>query len=118
MEEYIRCRNTGSTLWVNEDLDYQLLRRCWTQSNSGSVTAGRLPCDPKDWPKRVHLAWFIIGRPPKGYVRWHKNGDKNDFRKENLEWRPFAKVAEWGRQASRSQRKFEQIQVPQASVKP
>ena len=102
---------------MDDDLDQQVTSRRWTQTNSGTVTALRLPCDPESWPNRVHLTWFIIGKPEKGYVRWHRNGDHLDYRRDNLEWRTFAQVAEWGRKQNRLQRQFDKIAVPKAVLK-
>lgn len=112
---YIKLKH--NQIQVDPDLDAQLLNRRWTQTNSGTVTAQRRPSDPEDWPQRVLLAWFIIGRPRKGYCVWHKNGDKLDYRADNIEWRKWSQVITWARQTRRAQQQFSRIPVPQAEHK-
>ncbi len=112
---YIKLKH--DQIQVDDTLDPQLYRRCWTQTNSGSITALRRPSDPADWPNRVHLTWFIIGRPQKGYCVWHRNGDKQDYRRANIEWRPWKQVIQWHRQQHRAEQQFKAITVPQAELK-
>lgn len=35
--------------------------------------------------KEINLSQLIVGRPPKGFVVHHINGDKTDYRKKNLQ---------------------------------
>lgn len=112
---YIKLKHTQ--ILVDDQLDAQLLRRRWTQSNSGSITALKRPCDPQDWPQRVHLAWFIIGKPNKGYCVWHKNSDRSDYRAVNIEWRKWSQVIQWHRQQHRAEQQFKAIAIPQAEHK-
>ena len=112
---YIKLKHTQ--IVVDDGLDPQLLRRRWTQSNSGTVTALKRPSDPQDWPTRVHLAWFIIGKPLKGYCVWHKNGDRSDYRADNIEWRRWSQVIQWHRQRHRAEQQFKAIAIPQAEHK-
>lgn len=41
-------------------------------------------CCREENNKQRPLSWELFGKPPKGYILFHVNGDKKDYRKSNI----------------------------------
>jgi hypothetical protein len=77
-------RRNGEKIYYKinfEDIDKVKLYRWYYHSGY---------CTTYDNGKEINLSQPIVGKAPEGYVAHHVNGDKTDYRKENLVTVPWS----------------------------